>query len=469
MASISKLSTDWLASRPVFYNTKTGTISHNFNEVVDFENLEFDPEGLNNYLDFGFSVFEQTPVKNVKFLRHSSTVSNETGEIVVTKHDDIAQNIIGKPSTVEQVLDLITKKVQEWESSVSGEIVIPTSGGFDSRLLNILIKNKSRIRSFTYGTSGNQNESQEVVYAKELAKILNTKWEQIQINDYNRYLDDWDNIFGASVHAHGMYHIDFYKKIIEKIGSDKVLLSGIIGDLWSGNVKSKPINSVDDVVQLGYSHNLHADSSYSLLKSGNTLKEKWFEENKHRLLDTRQRILEIGRFKMILLSYLITVPESFGFKVWSPFLDMEVSIAMLNLPEKDKLDRDWQKKYFEKNGVLLENHKLTKNQDNTLLLDTLEKSSLPPLNPENFTNIVSGDYIKKINKVLSKSGKTLRYKRIVHKFLEVFYKIPYLEKIAYYLNIDSYHLKNKEFQAYAAYLTLKPIENLVKKSHERNK
>ena len=59
--------TDWLASNPIFYNEKLGKVSLNINDVIDFRNLEFHPEEFNNYLDFGYSILEQTPIKNVKF------------------------------------------------------------------------------------------------------------------------------------------------------------------------------------------------------------------------------------------------------------------------------------------------------------------------------------------------------------------------------------------------------------------
>lgn len=37
--------TDWLGSRPVFYNTKTGAISHNMNKVIDYSDFSFHSEG----------------------------------------------------------------------------------------------------------------------------------------------------------------------------------------------------------------------------------------------------------------------------------------------------------------------------------------------------------------------------------------------------------------------------------------
>ncbi|MDD3608051.1 MAG: hypothetical protein PHQ20_04680, partial [Candidatus Moranbacteria bacterium] len=80
--------TDWLASRPVFYNEKTLKISYNINDVIDYKNLEFHSEGFNNFLDFGYSVFGQTPIKNVKFLRHSSEIFVKNGKLKIAKHPD---------------------------------------------------------------------------------------------------------------------------------------------------------------------------------------------------------------------------------------------------------------------------------------------------------------------------------------------------------------------------------------------
>jgi len=44
---------DWLASRPFFYNVRNARASHNIGEVIDLAEIEFDPEGLNDYLDAG--------------------------------------------------------------------------------------------------------------------------------------------------------------------------------------------------------------------------------------------------------------------------------------------------------------------------------------------------------------------------------------------------------------------------------
>ncbi|MDR1740849.1 MAG: hypothetical protein LBR38_03250 [Synergistaceae bacterium] len=63
---------DWLGSRPYFYNTKTGVHGDNVNDVIDWGNVEIDLDGLRDYLEFGYSVFGHTMVKNVRVLPPSS-------------------------------------------------------------------------------------------------------------------------------------------------------------------------------------------------------------------------------------------------------------------------------------------------------------------------------------------------------------------------------------------------------------
>ena len=52
MSLLTEAKTDWLGSEPVFYNEKTKLISKNMLDVIDYDNFEFDEEGLNNYLQF---------------------------------------------------------------------------------------------------------------------------------------------------------------------------------------------------------------------------------------------------------------------------------------------------------------------------------------------------------------------------------------------------------------------------------
>ncbi|MGY6529569.1 MAG: TylF/MycF/NovP-related O-methyltransferase [Cyanobacterium sp.] len=421
--------TDWLASQPIFYNEKTGKVSHNINNVIDFVNFEFHPEGFNNYLDFGYSILEQTPIKDVKFLRHSCRLTfDEKGKIKIEYLEDIAETWIGKTSHEDDVLHLLHTAIRNWEKSVEGEIILPTSGGYDSRILTYFIENKSRIRSFTYGLSQNQSESFEVVHARKLSEIFGTKWEQIPLGYFHQYFDEWDKLFGISTHAHGMYHIEFYNQIMPKIAGGNPFLSGIIGDAWAGSVNIDNLYSPEDLQKLGYTHGLNSNSEYSNFKGKNSIIEYFYEQNIESLKIPSYRIIQAMRFKITLLSYLFIVPKQFGFKVWSPFLDPEIALSMLTLPPSRRKDRIWQRELFQKNGLDLESMNLQRSTQNNLNYQAMCKMPVKPLDVKLLAEVVNPQYVHSINN----------------------------------------YLQEKHLGAYCAYLTLKPIENAIKKRQELN-
>jgi len=345
---MKKFRTDWLASRPVFYNEKTLKISHNVNDVIDFEDIEIHSEGFNNYLNFGYSVFGQTPVKNVKFLRHSSEIFVENNKIKIIEHPDPVEKWFSEKteySDENEVMELIKQKIQNYEKETKGLIIIPTSGGFDSRLLNYFIKDKSRIRAFTYGISKKQGDSFEAVYAKKLCEILDINWKRIELGNFHKYFDEWDELFGISTHAHGMYHIEFYKQILQDKNLEGAnFISGIFGDAWAGSIKFKKIYSLLELNFLGYTHGLNADVNKSKLDCDYRYRKEFYEKEK--INDYRYQIINIIRLKILLISYLLSVPEHYGFKVWSPYLDMDVALGMINLPPERRRNRQWQMHKF---------------------------------------------------------------------------------------------------------------------------
>ncbi|MED4060195.1 hypothetical protein [Priestia megaterium] len=446
------LKTDWLASKPVFYNEKTKKISHNINDVIDIENFEFDGEGLNNYLKYGYSVFEQTPIKNVKFLRHSSEISLEGKELKVKHLEDPAERYYGISTTKEQVIGLLENEIQRWESNIEEEIVLPTSGGYDSRILNAMLKDRKKIKSYTYGISTNQKESFEVVYAEKIAEILKTDWKFIPIGDFHSLFEEWDNLYGVSTHAHGMYQMEFYHRIIKDLGSSNYhLLSGVVGGAWAGGVNLPNINQQDDLIRLAHNHRMNADCKQSLLKSKGELEREYFENNKHKLNDRYWKTIESMRMKIILLSYLTVVPQSLGFKVWTPFFNQEVALSMLNLPQEVCKNKQWEKEYFQKFGLDVEKYKLKVNKRNTLNYQAFLQKSLHPLDEKLLSEIINPNYIKWINRNITS----------FHSSKVLLHKVFGIRKVGG--GIRRLGFKDPFHTIYSAYLTLKPLENLLKK------
>lgn len=237
------------------------------------------------------------------------------------------------------VIDLIRERVRAWEAKLPGdqEIVLPLSGGFDSRLLLWCLRDPSRVRAYTYGISNNQSQSTEVVFAKALVQRFGVRWEQIPLGGFHSYFEDWDAEFGLSTHAHGMYHYEFYHKIRENLQGAHVLLSGIVGDAWAGSIPVQTLECSRDLLSLGYTHGVRANAEKLLLPRDHDLREDFWRVNREKLLDPRFQIVTSMRLKLILLSYLTRVPMTFNLTSWTPYLDIDIAMAMLNLPQKDEL------------------------------------------------------------------------------------------------------------------------------------
>ena len=160
----------------------------------------------------------------------------------------------------------------------------------------------------------------------------NTTW------NFHSFFTIWDAEFGASTHAHGMYHFEFYRQIRKKLPGKCSLLSGIVGDLWAGSVPQFKINSPDQMSILGYTHNLRGNVSHLLLQTNHDLRYQFWENNIHNINDYRLNTVCLVRLKMILLSYLIRVPRLFDLEPWSHFL-IDIAMAQLNLdPNEGQID-----------------------------------------------------------------------------------------------------------------------------------
>ena len=437
--------TDWLGSSPVFYNERTLAVSHNINDVIDCDHLEFDPEGLAGYLDFGYSVFGQTPIRDVKYLLPSCRLVCANGRLGIEERSDPFDTWPQQETRESDVLEAIEAAVREWEDSVEGDIVVPTSGGYDSRLLTCFVRDKSRIRAFTYGLSSKQQESFEVVHAKALSQRLGTRWQHVGLGGYHRHIDEWLSLYGASTHAHGMYHIEFYRSILATGVTAGALLSGIIGDVWAG-LEIDDIGRPDDLKKLGYTHGMHASSGASRLECECELREAYFVRNRERLRDPRFRVLSAMRFKLVLLSYLMRMPAHFGFKPWSPFLKPEIALAMLFLPPNRRRRRAWQQAFFRKVGLDFESERLGGSRENNLNLQALAAVRPPLLKAHLLSGIIAPDYVRWINRAISGAvpvGESVAWRRLPLSLVN--------------------HLSpsRRTLKAYCAYLCLAPLQDAI--------
>ena len=330
---------DWLASRPFFYNERTGRSGANINEVIDLVNVEIDPEGFNDYLDFGFSVFGRTPVRDVRMLRHSSRLWSGPSGLRVEHLPDPTLEGLEEQSSVADVLELASARINDAAAAgAAGDLVVPTSGGYDSRFINVLLSDKRRVRAFTYGTSDRPEESFEVVKAKELARRLGIRWELVPLGGFHQRIDAWDALYGVSTHAHGMYHLEFYDFIRSRTAAGSVVFTGACGDWFNGYLwpegETGRLDRPDDVYAvLRWLRGMTADSAMSRFQSERLGAQELLESDPRLRTQYRPRMVTGCRLRIALLSYLVRAPEAIGFNCIAPFTDADVAMAMLKLPE----------------------------------------------------------------------------------------------------------------------------------------
>jgi hypothetical protein len=449
---------DWLASHPYFYNIRTGASGHDINGVVDLGDLAFDPEGFNDYLDFGFSVFERTPVRDVRLLRHSSRLWRDPdGGLRVEYLDDPAYPLLERRSTVPEVLDLAEARVNAAAGEV-GDIVVPTSGGCDSRLINLLINDRPRIRAFTYGVSDDPRRSTEAVKARELARRLGLEWRLVPLGDFHEFLDDWDALFGVSTHAHGMYHMEFYHHILQWVGAGSRLLSGACGEWFEGDdpeVRVIPtLDGPDDVYTVFRYGRLNADSSYSRFRSERAGAQLLLETEPRIRDEMLPRVFTVVRIRLMLLSYLLGVPAAFGLEPRAPFLDIDLAMRMLTLPAELREERRWLYRFFAESGVDLENLTLPVDNQNTLNYRGLRGRPLRPLDARILSEVVHPEYVHRVNLEVGPLGLSW----------EVLWRLGWTPGFRRAVNVARrWGLTERRLAAYGAYLTLLPIEKLLRR------
>ena len=446
----TEFATDWLSSQPIFFNRKTMSCSSNIHDVIDYSNFEFSPEGLKYYLDFGYSCFGLTPIKHVEFLlpNQKLRISKKSLDIFECNdpYDTIQKNTLNEIDLFEK----IQATVQSWQSQQSS-VVLPLSGGFDSRLLAICLRPNLKVDSFSYGLSSNQSNSTEVLRAKHLSKILGFNWQRIELANFHSYLKSWIAQFGCSTHAHGMYQQEFFEKVSRRTIPDSGVLSGIVGDLWAGSIPPLRIASERELSQLFLTHGLNSDSRNLVEQAPTERISNFYYDNREKLKDPRFQIISMVRFKMMLLSYLLRVPRLYGFSVWSPFLNPEIALSMLNLPQHRRTERRWQQELFEKFNVLLENLRIGGSNTNRLNHLALKTQPPTPLNAKLLSEIVNKNYIEEINRKL-----TCRF--CVNDFMIRIFQRRGTDLISKQLG-----LKDKRLQAYRAYLTILPLQDLLER------
>ncbi len=243
------------------------------------------------------------------------------------------------------------------------QILVPLSGGYDSRLIVTLLKRLSydNILTFTYGVPGNQ----ESAYSKRVAEALGLRWHFVEYSEalwreawqtserwaYQKWAAGWTSI----AHVQDWLAVKLMKeqRVLEP---DCLFVPGHSGDFVAGshiptNAFERSSFTLDDATDAVFSKH------YGLapLKFFDTSRQTWAERIRDRL--ERDGITAAWEYADVFEKWdwqerqakficnSVRVYEFFGYDWWMPLWDLEFVDFWEGVPLVLRKEREWYKSF----------------------------------------------------------------------------------------------------------------------------
>lgn len=328
-----------------------------------------------------YLIFNKTNILNNQFLFHYSIKKESSNSFKKLKSEAI-QTI---ESTFLRFLKSINNKT----------ILLPLSGGFDSRLLAVFLKkhNYKNVICFTYG----RKQNFEVENSKKTAKQLGYKWFFIEYStelianflETNEFLEyaHFAGKYSSMPYLQEYFAVKYLKEELN-VPNDSIVVPGFAGDFLGGseynkvstNLKTEKI--ADAILNIKLNNFKVSKSEKSKLKE--------VMENNVRKIDNRYEtkipstVFEDYVLKERIAKYIFNSASYylyFGFEVRFPYWDLELLNFFKELPIQYKkmkkfYDDVLTSEYFEKHKVNFENEIQPKSSD---LVKQRIKDKIKPL------------------------------------------------------------------------------------------
>jgi asparagine synthase (glutamine-hydrolysing) len=244
---------DHVRSRPLFYGLKQGQfyLSDDAEWVrQQVGDQEMDPIAREEFLLAGYVTGQDTLFAHVKQLQAGEFLvakQTSTGVEVHTQryyrflHQEPAE--INESALRAQLDHVTVQAMQRLIDYANGrQIVIPLSGGYDSRLIASMLKRLgcTNVLCFTYGVPGNK----EAEYSRKVAAALGFRWHFVEYTE-NLWREAWATAEADEYRKLASNHVSLphfqdwlaVKLMVEEgvIESDAVVAPGHSGDFVAGS------------------------------------------------------------------------------------------------------------------------------------------------------------------------------------------------------------------------------------------
>ena len=323
------------------------------------ENYKNDLDNVNSdeFLSIGFVMGEETLLQDIFQVQAGQYLIFDDNKLKKEFYFDYLTKKISTQSFDElksEFLDILRDSIQRIIKLANGrQIVLPLSGGYDSRTIASLLKqlNYEKILCYTYG----KKNSPEVIISKKVANELGFKWffveynEQTidqdfpQCNEFQKYYKFASN--HVSIFLTQDYFAVKYLHDNKIINDDAIFVPGHGGDFLGGKHLGKAeIANKNNIIDIIY-QKLHAPLNKRTFNNKIALKEKISSLIKVKKENIKEEFfysidenfnLKERQSKFIVNSQ--RVYECFGFRHAIPLWDSKIIEFFRVLPLKFKLN-----------------------------------------------------------------------------------------------------------------------------------
>ena len=253
------------------------------------------------------------------------------------------------------------------------QIVLPLSGGLDSRLLAVALKDRGyeNVVTFTYGV----DETAEVRISREVAEAVGYRWEFIQYTP-EQIREAWStpeagDFIRAAYEGSALPHVqDWYAlrelKARGLIEDDAIFLPGhtVVGAMHDEEIMDVPGTvSRDELVNLILSHHASIRPGAQLIR-----KNARFMSKLDRFFDRinydgsrGDRLMALEYWNVIerqtkYINNSVRTYEHFGYRWAMPMYDKECFNSWFDLSDDYTLDREWYRRYVNRRYAAATNH-----------------------------------------------------------------------------------------------------------------
>ncbi len=367
------VASDKLRSIPIFFTKKNGDtlISNNIEKLLG-EHASVYPEkkAVDVFLRTGYTINNYSLVKDIfiiepaEIIRFHNNVWEKQSYLSHPKPKNIADVDIEENATqLKKLLHQIFKRL--FNALGTRPIVIPLSGGYDSRLIAYMAKmyHKGSIQTYTYGVKNNC----ELDNAKRVAEILGLKWIFIEYNkeliedftscetfkSYYPYASNYSSLFWLQ---------DYFA--VKKLKDDKIIpdnsvfIPGLSGDNIAGVHLSKKRVFLHSTAFQIFSDNFTFINSSKNQKA--SIVSEIEKNYNHGVDDNWETLYKWNVFnrQAKFVANSARVYNFFGYDFYIPFWDNEFLFFFLKLPFElrafKKLYNDVVEQIFKDENLLFE-------------------------------------------------------------------------------------------------------------------